>query len=341
MKNIYKIRILVFLLLISLGLSGLAQNEAIHNQGIMEYEFVNPAYHSFKDYISVSAYNRIQWAGKIEYSPKTYASNMYIPFIPGRLGGSLNVMVEDLGLRRMTDVKLGFCHNIQLFAGKHLSVGYSAGIIQDTYMMDRLRYYPDEEVSFLATDYTYASVAVGFFYWSDRTYLSLSSIASHLKGNMVSSDYLPGLDFSAGHLFLLSPFVKMMPTFSIKYLNWDAMNKANYKNSLPTIYDLGVNVQLGTRVWIGTSCRPKYAQTFTCDLRFSKHIRMGYTYEMGIGSGLNQFDSHNVKMTISLSPLKLKRSSSLATTDEEPASDDETTGLKPITGEPAVMSFFR
>ena len=192
----------------------------------MEYEFVNPAYHSFKDYISVSAYNRIQWAGKIEYSPKTYASNMYIPFIPGRLGGSLNVMVEDLGLRRMTDVKLGFCHNILLFAGKHLSVGYSAGIIQDHYMMDRIRYYPDEDMSFLATDYTYASVAVGFFYWSDRTYLSLSSIASHLKSNMVSSDYLPGLDFSAGHLFLLSPFVKMMPTFSFKYLNWDAVNKA-------------------------------------------------------------------------------------------------------------------
>lgn len=123
----------------------------MHTQGIMQQEFLNPAYNSFKDYMSIAFYNRMQWGNKFEYSPETYVTNLFMPINKTRLGANLGVIVEDIGLRKTTEFKLSLCHNIQLTQHSFLAFGYSVGFLQNSFDRNKIINYPDEDISFLLT----------------------------------------------------------------------------------------------------------------------------------------------------------------------------------------------
>ena len=83
-----------------------SQGVTMHTQGITQQEFINPAYSSFKDQVTVSAFNRMQWKSEFKYSPETQAANLFVPISTTRLGVNLGVIREDIGLRQTAELKL-------------------------------------------------------------------------------------------------------------------------------------------------------------------------------------------------------------------------------------------
>lgn len=282
-----------------------AQDVSMHTQGIMQQEFLNPAYNSFKDYMSIAFYNRMQWGNKFEYSPETYVTNLFMPINKTRLGANLGVIVEDIGLRKTTEFKLSLCHNIQLTQHSFLAFGYSVGFLQNSFDRNKIINYPDEDISFLLTqtdlNSTYPTISLGMLFLTKKWFFGISSMATNIKSNVDDSQYFPGFDFSCAARFRLSSWLQMRPGIIVKYYNEKGIKSINgvvtdsYK--IPVVYDFAANFLLVNKVWLGTSHRTNQAQTFSLDMKIGQNMKLGYTFELGIGDGLNQFNSHGMRLS--------------------------------------------
>lgn len=301
MKKIVSFIFIFSGLFLSTG-SGYAQDVPMHTQSILQQEFINPAYHSFKDYLSVSAYNRAQWGSQFDYSPETYVVDAYYPLQPGTFGINLEVIREDIGLRKNTGLSVSFCHNVLLSANALLSFGYNVGFLQKSIDRDKILSYPDEDLSFLLTDddlnTLYPTASVGVFFLTPKFYCGFSSMAAALRKKIDDSQYFPGFDLSAGGMFTLSPAVHLRPGLIVKYYREKEFTSGGGSSgNIPPVYDLSVNFLYRDKIWLGTSHRFNQAQTFSVDLNIGKNLRAGYTYELGIGKGLNQFDTHGFRLS--------------------------------------------
>ncbi len=310
MKNslrIYKTGIFI-IWFITISLFSVAQDVSMHTQGILQQEFLNPAYNSFKEYTSFSAYNRMQWDSKFAYSPETYVANLFVPINQTRLGINAGVIVEDIGLRNTTEFKLSLCNNIQVSQNGYLALGYSAGFLQNNFDREKIISYQDEDLSFLLeqTDLNtfYPTVSLGMLYLSPRWFAGISSMTTNLKKNMQSSDYLPGFDFACGAMFDLSTWLKLRPGIIMKYYNQKVTKSENgivtRNYRVPAIYDFAANFLIADRVWFGTSHRLNQAQTFSVDLLVGNNLKLGYTFEYGMGDGLNQFNTNGLRLSYQL-----------------------------------------
>ena len=284
-----------------------AQDVSMHTQGIMQQEFLNPAYNSFKGYINLGIYNRAQWDTKFDYSPSSYVANLFLPISKTHLGTNVGMIVEDIGLRTTTELKLSLCHNLRVSKSGYLALGYSVGFLQNSFNREKIISYPDEDLSFLLDqadlNALYPSVSIGMLYLSRKWFVGISSMTTSIKKDMHDSQYLPGFDFSCGAMFNLSPNLKLRPGIIVKYYNEKITKSENgvvvNNYQVPTVYDFATNLLLFNKFWIGTSHRLKQAQTFSMDLVIAQNLKMGYTFELGIGEGLNQFNSHGIRLSYS------------------------------------------
>jgi|GEM_PF-883019 len=300
--------IIAFIFCIILIVECNGQDVAMHTQGILQQEFLNPAYNSFKDYISMSAYNRAQWGNKFKYSPESYVVNLFVPVNKTRLGTSVGIIAEDVGLRKTTELKISLCYNLRFTRNSFLAMGYSVGFLQNAFDRDKIISYPDEDLSFLLADADlntiYPAVSVGMLYLSHRFYAGISSMTTSIKSNMDDSKYLPGFDFSCGAVFLLSSWIGVRPGFIIKYYNEKGIKSEDGvvtdKYHIPVLYDIAANFLVANKFWVGTSYRVKQARTFSIDMLIGPELKIGYTFEYGTGEGLNRFNSYGIRLSYSI-----------------------------------------
>ena len=269
-------------------------------QSLVRQEFFNPAYNSFKDYYSFSTLSRWQWAD-VAYSPKTYAFNAYIPLKNSAFGLGPTVIKENIGLRDIVTVYGSASHNVRLTKKSFLAFGLGVGLETSSYNKEELRTYLGADL--YGVDYSQLdpAITIGIMYLSAKYFAGLSTntvFRSESSGNT-----LPGFDFSAGAMYSLNENLAFKPCIVLKYYKEgnvpaDGLYRASKYGEL--IADLSANFYINNSIWIGTSHRFKQAQTFSVDLKVLKDISFGYTFEWGIGKGLNQFSSHGVRLALDL-----------------------------------------
>lgn len=263
-------------------------------QNIYLPEYTNPAYNALKDFSSINMLTRNQWGSNVVGSPETYGLDLFFP-IKDRLGGGVFVYSEDLGLTSRFISTLNLTHYARLAEDKFLGFGYRAGIEHVSYDISEIyEYNPDIIIDDELDNKLNAHVAVGLFYYQPNFYTGISmstNIANEYSANQVSR----GFDFFIGKFFELKNDILIKPEFAVKYYR---IKEFTYTESeakdewVDPIYNLGASIFLLNRIWFGVTQRFEYAQIYSCDFYVTKSIKMGYSYERGIGSGVNRFDSH-------------------------------------------------
>ncbi len=298
MKNRYNIYILI-LFLFQLSLPGYGQDDIMHTQGIMKQEFMNPAYNSFKDYTSINLLTRQQWYNRMDGTPKIYAANVYLPVSLSGLGIGLTVIEESIGLREKVSFSGSLSHNIRVGASNYLAFGYGIGVQNISYDMNRLKTYTNLSIGGLDLNSTNLNAQLGIFYYGPMYFAGLSSNLLFNKNNFDSGSLLPGFDFTSGFVYQISDDVIFRPDMVLKYYQADFYESGNgqiTKSTADPVFDLGLNFLLAGKLWVGTSHRFGQAQTFSADVFVRDAFKVGYTFELGIGKGMNQFNSHGVRL---------------------------------------------
>lgn len=299
MKNRFRVSILL-LLLTHLCVQVVAQDVLMHTQSIMKQEFMNPAYNSFKDYTSVNLMSRHQWYNKVPGAPNTYAANVYVPISLSGLGVGFTAISESIGLREKVYFAGSISHNIRVSTRNYLAFGYSLGIQSISYDMDRMHTYPDINISGLDLNYTSMNLGVGLFYYTPIYFVGISSNTLMNDNQYQGNTFLPGFDFTAGFMYRISDQLLLRPDFILKYYPINEKTYSNgdvFSSKTDPILDVSINFLLDEKLWLGTSHRFGQAQTFSADVIIKESYKIGYTFELGIGEGMNQFNSHGIRLT--------------------------------------------
>jgi len=114
--------------------------------------------------------------------------------------------------------------------------------------------------------------------------------------NSSSKRYLfPGFDLTLGAMFKLNEQVVLRPEIFSKYYTFKDNVYSGVRDNI-YLFDFSVSCLLAEKLWVGTSYRYKQAQTISVDFLLGKQLRIGYTYELGLGSGYYQYGSHAFRM---------------------------------------------
>ena len=303
MKNKYQI-LLLLVFLINNSFPAMAQDIMMHTQGILKQEFFNPAYNSFKDYASFSLLNKYQWTGSMNGAPKTYAVNAYIPVKLSGLGFGITAITEEIGLRNKVSFTGNLSHNVKVGENGYLAFGYGIGMQNISYNTQKMKTYEGSEITsdINSTDYNFA---LGMFYYGNSYFAGLSTNVLVSGTDYTGGQILPGVDVTTGYVHRFSESLLLKPEMILKYYpvrsTYYQSAEASKSRAKPVL-DLGINALLMSRMWLGTSFRIKQAWTFSADVIIKDAFKLGYTFEWGVGKGINQFNSHGIRLVWNLIP---------------------------------------
>ncbi len=304
MKNRNKAIIFIFIFF-QFNLIVFAQDALMHTQSIMKQEFLNPAYSSFKDFTSINLMSRHQWYNKIDGAPESFAANVYVPVSLSGLGLGFTAITESVGLREKVSFTGSLSHNLRVSSSSYLAFGYGFGFQNVSYDMNRLKTYSDVNPADLELNTTNLSATLGIFYFAPTYFVGLSSNTLFNKNNYSNSGLLPGFDFTTGFMYRLNKSVIFRPDMVLKYypINVYEIESGKVQKSVADpIVDMGVNFLLAEKLWLGTSHRLGQVQTFSADFIIRQTFKFGYTFELGIGKGVNQFSSHGFRLNWNIIP---------------------------------------
>lgn len=285
----------------------LGQDDLLFDQNVMRQEFINPAYNSFKDYTSVNILSRHQWINQLNGGPETYAANVYIPVAYSGFGIGIMAVNQTSGIRKRLSFSGCLSHNIRISAYDYLAFGYSIGVQNISHNQEKIKTYSDVDFGGLDISSTKLLGTLGLFFYDPNYFIGLSS------GFLVNNDkdtgigLIPGIDFTSGYMYGASSGLVIRPEVVVKYYPvkmYVYENESKKMKSGYPVVDVGVNFLLADKLWLGTSHRFGLAQTFSVSVNAWESFKFGYTFELGLGEGLNQLNSHGVHLSWNMAAKK-------------------------------------
>ncbi len=298
-KSAFSFKVLLLLSILTNSVC-YSQNEILYSQMLVGKEFFNPAYGSFKDYPSINMVRHEQWKNGVDGAPRFLAVNINSPLVKAGLNFTFNVMSETIGLRENLMVSGLLSHRVRISEKTYLALGYGLGIVKETYNLDKvINPSPDINLNTLYLNETIPSLSLGTFLSSPHMYvgLSMNTLVSTIKNGR---KLLPGFDFSMGGYYFIRKKIRMNPDLTIKYYKLRekiSSTTAEFVSGSASSVDVSLNFLFNDRIGIGTAHRFNYAQSFSFDLVIHQKLKIGYTYELGIGRGINKQDSQGFRLS--------------------------------------------
>jgi type IX secretion system PorP/SprF family membrane protein len=253
---------------------------------------INPAYAGCQDALSLTASYRDQWVG-FKDAPKSYILSVHSPVYNDRIGLGLLVENNSIGIFRETSFFGNYAYRMELGEGK-LAMGLGFGITVSNIAWNELIAADPNDYQLMnsATSAVLPNFSFGIYYYTKKYYLgiSLPVFLNHeldeKTGKYKISNNFSGCNYflSGGYELGISPQVKFLPSFLIKY-----------HPDNPVQIDLNARISLKDRIWLGVGYRSKKMLVGMVQCQLNYQLRLGYSYDYNfeeIGKYLN--GSHEI-----------------------------------------------
>ncbi|NRD22306.1 type IX secretion system membrane protein PorP/SprF [Winogradskyella litoriviva] len=292
---------IIAVLLLAFQMHG--QQDPQYTQYMYNMNIINPAYAGSKENLSFGLLYRNQWS-KIDGGPETGTFFGHAP-VGNNLGLGLSVIADQIGPVKETNAYVDLSYTLKLGGEHNLAFGIKAGATFHDIGLAGIDVI-DPTDPFLNQDIneTTPNIGAGFFYYTDKYYVSLS------VPNLLSSVHLDdsGLKigsetqhyfFTGGYVFDLSENTELKPSFMVKSA-FDA----------PTSFDVNVNARFYKKFEIGASYRLDDSFAALMNFALTPSLRVGYAYDF-ISSDIKAYApaSHEVFLLFDLNfPKRVSRS---------------------------------
>ena len=292
---------IIAVLLIAFQMHG--QQDPQYTQYMYNMNIVNPAYAGSKENLSFGLLYRNQWAN-IDGAPQTGTFFVHSP-VGNNIGLGLSVISDRIGPVQENNVYADFSYTLQLGGEHRLAFGVKAGATFHDIGLNSIDLIDEDDPFFQNNiNETTPNFGAGFFYYTNKYYLSLS------VPNLLSSVHLDANGFKVGsetqHYFLtggyvfdVSPNTEIKPSFMVK----SAFNA-------PTSFDVNVNARFFKKLEIGASYRLDDSFSGLINMALSPSLRVGYAYD-AISSDIKAYApaSHEIMLLFDLNfPKRVSRS---------------------------------
>ncbi|WP_299098746.1 type IX secretion system membrane protein PorP/SprF [uncultured Winogradskyella sp.] len=292
---------IIAVLLLAFQMHG--QQDPQYTQYMYNMNIINPAYAGSKENLSFGLLYRNQWS-KIDGGPETGTFFGHAP-IGNNLGLGLSVIADQIGPVKETNTYVDLSYTLELGGEHRLAFGIKAGATFHDIGLAGIDVI-DSTDPFLNQDIneTTPNIGAGFFYYTDKYYVSLS------VPNLLSSVHLDdsGLKIGSetqhyfltgGYVFDLSENTELKPSVMIKSA-FDA----------PTSFDVNVNARFYKKFEIGASYRLDDSFSALVNFALTPSLRVGYAHDF-ISSDIKAYApaSHEVFLLFDLNfPKRVSRS---------------------------------
>jgi type IX secretion system PorP/SprF family membrane protein len=264
------------------GLAGLkAQQEAMFSQYMFNQLFLNPAYAGTQKYISSTLLYRDQWANWNGAS-KTAVLAVDGAFANDKMGWGVVVANDKIGVNNNTDIYANYAYKVKLSEKSRLSFGLRAG---GTYVnVGEPSVYWEQGDPNLQPFRTFAIRAgFGMFFNSEKFYAGVSfpTIMAYVPKNQFNIDFTKASFLrrhyfvQAGYVFKVNDFLKIRPSFLMKYQS---------ATVAPVQFDFNVHFLFNDKFWIGASYRTQDALVGMAEFLINRRFRIGYAYDYKLQS---------------------------------------------------------
>ncbi|WP_179335419.1 PorP/SprF family type IX secretion system membrane protein [Winogradskyella costae] len=279
------------------------QQDPQYTQYMYNMNIVNPAYAGSKENLSFGLLYRTQWT-KIDGGPETGTFFGHSP-IGNNLGLGVSVIADNIGPVKETNAYVDLSYTLNLGGEHKLAFGVKAGAtFHDIGLTDIEVIDPTDDFFSQGINSTTPNFGAGFFYYTDKYYVSLSApnllSSVHLdnNGTKIGSEtqhyFLTG-----GYVFDLSPNTELKPSVMLKSA-FDA----------PTSFDVNLNARFFKKFEIGASYRLDDSFSGLINFAVTPAVRIGYAYD-AITSDIKKYApaSHEVMLLFDLNfPKRVSRS---------------------------------
>ncbi|OZV70940.1 PorP/SprF family type IX secretion system membrane protein [Winogradskyella aurantia] len=282
---------IIAVLLLALQMQG--QQDPQYTQYMYNMNIINPAYAGSREGLSFGLLYRNQWS-RIDGAPETGTFFGHSP-LGNNLGLGLSVIADQLGPVRETNTYVDVSYTLRLGGEHRLAFGIKAGATFHDIGLAGIDLVDPNDPFFQDINETTPNLGAGFFYYTDKYYVSFSvpnmleSVHLDANGNKIGSEtqhyFLTG-----GYVFDLSPNTELKPSFMVKSAF-----------GAPTSFDVNLNARFFRKFEIGASYRLDDSFSGLVNFAVTPSVRIGYAYD-AVTSDINAFApaSHEIMLLFDL-----------------------------------------
>jgi len=286
--------LLASLMLIATSL--FAQQDPLFSQYMFNKLAVNPGYAGSHESLTADVLNRWQWVG-IDGAPNTLSASIHTALRNPHIGLGLNVYNDKLGPSLFQGALATFAYRI-IFPTSTLSFGLQAGVKYMDIDWSSIDVIDMDDVALMGNTLNKAvpDANFGVYYYTDKYYAGVST--KQLLQNEIA---VVNIDNKTQFTHLLRHFYGMAgAAFPIADgLVFRPSCLAKFVKNAPPQLDLNASFLIANTVWVGASYRTENAMSIMTELKISKNIRIGYSYDIWFNqlSSVNK-GSHEIRLGI-------------------------------------------
>jgi type IX secretion system PorP/SprF family membrane protein len=264
---------LVMLISLFAAFAAQAQQDAQFTQYMYNTININPAYAGSRDVLSIFGLHRTQWVG-LDGAPVTNAFSVNSP-IGKNVGLGVSFLNDKIGPVDENSISVDFSYTVKTSEKFKLSFGVKG--TANLFNLDPSKLNPEMPLdpSLVAFENEFSpNIGAGIYWHSDRTYLGLS-VPNFIETKQYDDNEVAinqerlNFYFIAGHVFDLSPSVKLKPALLTKAVA-----------GAPLQMDLSANFLFNERFTIGGAYRWDAAASAMAGFQITDGLFIGYAYDM-------------------------------------------------------------
>jgi type IX secretion system PorP/SprF family membrane protein len=269
-------RLLRYIVVIMLPLSGFAQQLPQYSQYMLNELVVNPAVSGRHDFAEVRSNSRLQWVG-ITDAPRTYILTVHGPLEKKHMGLGMTLFTDVTGPTRRTGLNFSYAYHVKVKEDMFLSMGLSAGILQWGIDGSKISLKEEGDLQLLTryqTVYLPDFSAGVYFYKKNRFYFGVSlpqinqSQIPLYPGAYKNSRLATQFNINGAYTFDIGEDFKAEPSFLFKF-----------ENPAPLKTDVGARIIYKDQVWLGGVYRYNDAFSALLGYVYEDYLMIGYSYD--------------------------------------------------------------
>lgn len=268
--------LLIGVLLICAGQRVFAQQPFTYTQYMDNLSPVNATYSLLDKAGAVHALVRKQWVG-IEGAPSTLIANGHLPIPSFGAAAGLNIMHDEFGPEKMTEVSAFLAKSVRLSENEYLAASMGFGVRRYEARYSNL----DPRDPLFQDDIleTVGTLGLGvMFFMPEKFYMGVSvpriSFRELGRASIEDSRYFRNHYYlMAGYLGSLGENLKIKPAIL-----------ASYAANVPLLADLSATLYLKEVLGLGLNYRTNNEMGAILSVFLNNRLRLGYSYQFGLSS---------------------------------------------------------
>lgn len=268
---------IIGLVLMLLSVATYGQQDAQFTQYMYNTIVVNPAYAGSRQSMNIFALHRTQWVG-LEGAPVTNSFSINTPISNSNVGIGLSVVNDKIGPSVENNIAADFSYSVATSENYKMSFGLKASANLLNIDFTKLDYAGGPIFEENVDNKFSPNIGVGFYLHSDVSYIGISapnlietvhfdkgatsSSSSHVAAEKINYYLI------AGHVFELSPSVKLKPALLTKFVQGS-----------PLQVDVSANFLMNEKFAAGLAYRWSAAMSAMVGFQASDSWFIGYSYD--------------------------------------------------------------